>query len=76
MVAKVDAAKHQVLAKQYGVEGFPTIKLFPKSSHDGEQPEPETYVRTHGCSDVHQSDLLCADALPSGMGTSAMLGRS
>jgi len=35
-IAKVDAVSEDELAKRYGVEGYPTIKWFPKGSLKGE----------------------------------------
>jgi hypothetical protein len=39
VIAKVDADKHRELGSRFGVQGFPTLKYFPKGS-----TEPEEYV--------------------------------
>jgi protein disulfide-isomerase-like protein len=34
VIAKVDADKHKSLGSRFGVQGFPTLKFFPKGSKD------------------------------------------
>eukprot|EP01018_Ginkgo_biloba_P028381 Gb_00896 [translate_table: standard] len=36
VIANLDADKHKDLAEKYGVEGFPTLKFFPKTNKAGE----------------------------------------
>ncbi len=51
VVARIDADRHQVLARTYGVTGFPTIKFFskgplPKAAVDYNlRRDPESFVR-------------------------------
>jgi protein disulfide-isomerase A6 len=39
VIAKVDADAHKSLGQKFGVEGFPTLKWFPRGSPDS----PEEY---------------------------------
>jgi len=39
LIAKVDADQHKSLGSRFGVQGFPTLKWFPKGS-----TEPEEYL--------------------------------
>jgi protein disulfide-isomerase-like protein len=39
VIAKVDADKHRDLGSKYGVQGFPTLKFFPKGSSTPEDYE-------------------------------------
>jgi len=36
VIAKVDADAHKDVGTKYGVQGFPTIKFFPRNNKDGE----------------------------------------
>ncbi|KAJ2711195.1 hypothetical protein H4R19_003362, partial [Coemansia spiralis] len=40
VIAKVNADDHRALGEKYGVEGFPTLKFFPKG---GDVDKPEDY---------------------------------
>lgn len=35
VIARIDASTHRNFASKYGVQGFPTLKLFPKSDKSG-----------------------------------------
>lgn len=39
VIADVDATENQALAQKFGVQGYPTIKYFPKGSTDAEEFE-------------------------------------
>lgn len=38
VIAKVDADQHRELGSRFGIQGFPTLKFFPKGS-----TEPQEY---------------------------------
>lgn len=38
-IAALDATVHTVMAQKYGIQGFPTIKMFPSGKKDGEAVE-------------------------------------
>jgi len=46
LIAKVDADAHRELGEQFGVQGFPTLKFFPKGWKSGDETTPYEEGRT------------------------------
>ena len=49
VIAKVDADAHRDLGGRFGVQGFPTIKFFPRGSTTPEEYVRPTLVSTARC---------------------------
>jgi len=46
LIGKVDADAHRELGEQFGVQGFPTLKFFPKGWKTGDETTPYEDART------------------------------
>lgn len=58
-VAKVDCTENQGLAQRFGVQGFPTIKMF----HSGMKESPEDYNAGRTASDIIAQGLIMFESV-------------